>query len=318
MSDSRMMVFTGNANPLLAQAVVKYLDISLGKAVVGRFSDGEVMVEVMENIRGRDVFIVQSTCAPTNDNLMELCVMIDAMRRASARRITAVIPYFGYSRQDRRSRSVRVPISARVVADMITVSGADRVLTVDLHADQIQGFFDLPVDNIYASPILLGDIWRHKAGDNMVVVSPDVGGVVRARALAKLLDDADLAIIDKRRPKANEARVMNIIGDVEGRTCVLVDDLVDTAGTLCKAANALKENGATKVVAYCTHPVLSGPAVTNIENSQLDELVVTDTIPLTAEAQACGKIRQLSLAELLGETIRRISNEESVSSLFVE
>jgi len=318
VSDSRMMVFTGNANPLLAQAVVKYLDISLGKAVVGRFSDGEVMVEVMENIRGRDVFIVQSTCAPTNDNLMELCVMIDAMRRASARRITAVIPYFGYSRQDRRSRSVRVPISARVVADMITVSGADRVLTVDLHADQIQGFFDLPVDNIYASPILLGDIWRHKAGDNMVVVSPDVGGVVRARALAKLLDDADLAIIDKRRPKANEARVMNIIGDVEGRTCVLVDDLVDTAGTLCKAANALKENGATKVVAYCTHPVLSGPAVTNIENSQLDELVVTDTIPLTAEAQACGKIRQLSLAELLGETIRRISNEESVSSLFVE
>ena len=279
MSDNRMMVFTGNANPLLAQAVVKYLETSLGKAVVGRFSDGEVMVEVMENIRGRDVFIVQSTCAPTNDNLMELCVMIDAMRRASAGRITAVIPYFGYSRQDRRSRSVRVPISARVVADMITVSGANRVLTVDLHADQIQGFFDLPVDNIYASPILLGDIWRHKTGDNMVVVSPDVGGVVRARALAKLLDDADLAIIDKRRPKANEARVMNIIGDVEGRTCVLVDDLVDTAGTLCKAADALKERGATKVVAYCTHPVLSGPAVSNIEASQLDELVVTDTIP---------------------------------------
>ncbi|HHJ80348.1 MAG TPA: ribose-phosphate diphosphokinase [Candidatus Tenderia electrophaga] len=318
MSDNRMMVFTGNANPLLAQAVVKYLETSLGKAVVGRFSDGEVMVEVMENIRGRDVFIVQSTCAPTNDNLMELCVMIDAMRRASAGRITAVIPYFGYSRQDRRSRSVRVPISARVVADMITVSGANRVLTVDLHADQIQGFFDLPVDNIYASPILLGDIWRHKTGDNMVVVSPDVGGVVRARALAKLLDDADLAIIDKRRPKANEARVMNIIGDVEGRTCVLVDDLVDTAGTLCKAADALKERGATKVVAYCTHPVLSGPAVSNIEASQLDELVVTDTIPLTAEAQACSKIRQLSLAELLAETIRRISNEESVSSLFVE
>ncbi len=318
MSDNRMMVFTGNANPLLAQAVVKYLETSLGKAVVGRFSDGEVMVEVMENIRGRDVFIVQSTCAPTNDNLMELCVMIDAMRRASAGRITAVIPYFGYSRQDRRSRSVRVPISARVVADMITVSGADRVLTVDLHADQIQGFFDLPVDNIYASPILLGDIWRHNTGDNMVVVSPDVGGVVRARALAKLLDDADLAIIDKRRPKANEAKVMNIIGDVDGRICVLVDDLVDTAGTLCKAADALKERGATKVVAYCTHPVLSGPAVSNIENSQLDELVVTDTIPLTAEAQACSKIRQLSLAELLAETIRRISNEESVSSLFVE
>jgi len=318
VSDNRMMVFTGNANPLLAQAVVKYLETSLGKAVVGRFSDGEVMVEVMENIRGRDVFIIQSTCAPTNDNLMELCVMIDAMRRASAGRITAVIPYFGYSRQDRRSRSVRVPISARVVADMITVSGADRVLTVDLHADQIQGFFDLPVDNIYASPILLGDIWRHNKGDNMVVVSPDVGGVVRARALAKLLDDADLAIIDKRRPKANVAKIMNIIGDVEGRICVLVDDLVDTAGTLCKAADALKDRGATKVVAYCTHPVLSGPAVSNIEKSQLDELVVTDTIPLTAEAQACSKIRQLSLAELLAETIRRISNEESVSSLFVE
>ena len=318
MSDSRMMVFTGNANPQLAQAVVKYLDTSLGKAVVGRFSDGEIMVEVMENIRGRDVFIVQSTCAPTNDNLMELCVMIDAMRRASARRITAVIPYFGYSRQDRRSRSVRVPITARVVADMITVSGADRVLTVDLHADQIQGFFDLPVDNIYASPILLGDIWRHKQGDDIVVVSPDVGGVVRARAIAKRLDDADLAIIDKRRPKPNVARVMNIIGEVEGRTCILVDDLVDTAGTLCKAADALKDHGAAKVVAYCTHPVLSGPAVSNIENSKLDELVVTDTIPLAAEAQACSRIRQLSLAELLGETIRRISYEESVSSLFVE
>ena len=318
MSDSRMMVFTGNANPQLAQAVVKYLDTSLGKAVVGRFSDGEIMVEVMENVRGRDVFIIQSTCAPTNDNLMELCVMIDAMRRASARRITAVVPYFGYSRQDRRPRSVRVPITARVVADMITVSGADRVLTVDLHADQIQGFFDLPVDNIYASPILLGDIWRHKQGDDIVVVSPDVGGVVRARAIAKRLDDADLAIIDKRRPKPNVARVMNIIGEVEGRTCILVDDLVDTAGTLCKAANALKDHGAAKVVAYCTHPVLSGPAVNNIENSKLDELVVTDTIPLVAEAQACSRIRQLSLAELLGETIRRISNEESVSSLFVE
>ncbi len=317
MSDSTMTVFTGNANPQLAQDVVKYLDTSLGKAVVGRFSDGEVMVEIMENIRGRDVFIVQSTCAPTNDNLMELCVMIDAMRRASAARITAVIPYFGYSRQDRRSRSARVPITARVVADMLTVSGASRILTVDLHADQIQGFFDLPVDNIYASPILLGDIWRHKDGD-IVVVSPDVGGVVRARAIAKLLDDADLAIIDKRRPKPNEARVMNIIGDVEGRTCILVDDLVDTAGTLCQAASALKERGALKVVAYCTHPVLSGPAVINIEKSELDELVVTDTIPLTREAQACDRIRQLSLAELLGETIRRITNEESVSSLFVE
>ncbi|ALP54384.1 ribose-phosphate pyrophosphokinase [Candidatus Tenderia electrophaga] len=313
-----MMVFTGNANPQLAQAVVKYLDTSLGKAVVGRFSDGEIMVEVMENIRGRDVFIVQSTCAPTNDNLMELCVMMDAMRRASAGRITAVIPYFGYSRQDRRPRSVRVPITARVVADMLTVSGADRIMTVDLHADQIQGFFDLPVDNIYASPILLGDIWRHKIGDDIVVVSPDVGGVVRARALAKRLDDADLAIIDKRRPKPNVARVMNIIGDVEDRTCILIDDLVDTAGTLCTAAGALKEHGAQKVVAYCTHPVLSGPAVSNIENSKLDELVVTDSIPLSPEAQACSQIRQLSIAELLGETIRRISNEESVSSLFVE
>lgn len=318
MSDSRMMVFTGNANPQLAQAVVKYLDTTLGKAVVGRFSDGEVMVEIMENVRGRDVFIVQSTCAPTNDNLMELCVMMDAMRRASAGRITAVIPYFGYSRQDRRPRSVRVPITARVVADMLTVSGADRILTVDLHADQIQGFFDLPVDNIYASPILLGDIWRHKASDNVVVVSPDVGGVVRARALAKRLDDADLAIIDKRRPRPNVARVMNIIGDVKDRTCILVDDLVDTAGTLCTAAGALKEHGARKVVAYCTHPVLSGPAVSNIENSQLDELVVTDSIPLSPEAQACSQIRQLSIAELLGETIRRISHEESVSSLFVE
>ncbi len=319
MSDSRMMLFTGNANPQLAQDVVRYLDTHLGKAVVGRFSDGEIMVEIMENVRGRDVFIVQSTCAPTNDNLMELCVMIDAMRRASAARITAVIPYFGYSRQDRRTRSARVPITARVVADMLTVSGANRILTVDLHADQIQGFFDLPVDNIYASPILLGDIWRrHKKEDHIVVVSPDVGGVVRARALAKRLDDAELAIIDKRRPKPNEARVMNIIGEVEGRSCILIDDLVDTAGTLCQAAAALKDRGAKKVMAYCTHPVLSGPAVSNIENSQLDELVVTDTIPLSAEASACSRIRQLSLAELLGETIRRISNEESVSSLFVE
>ena len=319
MSDSSMMVFSGNANPQLAQSVVKYLDTSLGKAVVGRFSDGEVMVEIMENVRGRDVFIVQSTCAPTNDNLIELCVMIDAMRRDSAARITAVIPYFGYSRQDRRTRSARVPITARVVADMITVSGANRVLTVDLHADQIQGFFDLPVDNIYASPILLGDIWRHKGRqEDLVVVSPDVGGVVRARAIAKRLDDADLAIIDKRRPRPNEARVMNIIGEVAGRTCVLVDDLVDTAGTLCQAAAALKEHGALRVVAYSTHAVLSGPAVGNIEASELDELVVTDTIPLSAEAQACSRIRQLSLAELLAETIRRVSNEESVSSLFIE
>lgn len=315
-----MMVFTGNANPQLAQDVVKYLDSSLGRAVVGRFSDGEIMVEIMDNIRGRDVFIVQSTCAPTNDNLMELCVMIDAARRASAARITAVIPYFGYSRQDRRTRSARVPITAKVVADMLTVSGANRILTVDLHADQIQGFFDMPVDNIYASPILLGDIWRHHMNgeEDVIVVSPDVGGVVRARAVAKRLDDADLAIIDKRRPKANVAQVMNIIGEVEGRICILVDDLVDTAGTLCKAAAALKERGAAKVLAYCTHPVLSGPAVTNIENSALDELVVADTIPLSAEARACSRIRQLSLAELLGETIRRISYEESVSSLFVE
>ncbi len=319
MSDSSMMVFSGNANPQLAQAVAKYLDTSLGKAVVGRFSDGEIMVELTENVRGRDVFIVQSTCAPTNDNLMELCVMMDAMRRASAARITAVIPYFGYSRQDRRTRSARVPITARVVADMITVSGANRVLTVDLHADQIQGFFDLPVDNIYASPILLGDIWKHKEKDeDFVVVSPDVGGVVRARAVAKRLDDADLAIIDKRRPRPNEARVMNIIGEVEGRTCIIVDDMVDTAGTLCQAAAALKERGASKVSAYCTHAVLSGPAVANIEGSALDELVVTDSIPLAPEAQTCSRIRQLSLAELLGETIRRVSNEESVSSLFVE
>ena len=317
MSDSRMMVFTGNANPQLAQDVVKCLDTVLGKAVVDRFSDGEVMVEIMENVRGGDVFIVQSTCAPTNDSLMELCVMIDAFRRASAERITAVLPYFGYSRQDRRTRSARVPITARVVADMLTVSGADRILTVDLHADQIQGFFDMPVDNIYASPILLGDIWRHKEGD-MVVVSPDVGGVVRARAIAKRLDDADLAIIDKRRPQPNEAQVMNIIGEVDGRTCVIVDDLVDTAGTLCQAAKALKERGAVKVVAYCTHPVLSGPAIANIEGSELDELVVTDTIPLSADAQACKRIRKLSIAELLAETIRRVSNEESVSSLFVE
>ncbi|MBI3771944.1 MAG: ribose-phosphate diphosphokinase [Gammaproteobacteria bacterium] len=314
-----MMVFTGNANPQLAQAVVKYLDTALGKAVVSRFSDGEILVEIMENVRGRDVFIIQPTCRPTNDNLMELCVMIDAMRRASAGRITAVIPYFGYSRQDRRPRSARVPITARVVADMLTVSGANRILTVDLHADQIQGFFDLPVDNIYASPILLGDIWRRKEmNERMVVVSPDVGGVVRARALAKRLDDAELAIIDKRRPKPNVAQVMNIIGEVEDRTCVLIDDLVDTAGTLCQAAKALKESGAKKVVAYCTHPVLSGAAVSNLEASALDELVVTDTIPLTAEAMACSRIRQLSLAALLGETIRRVSNEESVSSLFVE
>lgn len=317
MSDGRMMVFTGNANPQLAKDVCRYLDLPLGKAIVEQFSDGEIQVEIMENVRGRDVFIVQPTCKPTNDNLMELMVLIDAIRRSSAARITAVIPYFGYSRQDRRPRSARVPLTAKVVANMIEVSGADRVLTVDLHADQIQGFFDKPLDNIYASPILLGDVWRQEYPD-LMVVSPDVGGVVRARALAKRLDDADLAIIDKRRPKPNEAKIMNIIGDVEGRQCVLVDDMVDTAGTLCQAADALKESGAAKVVAYCTHAVLSGNAVNNINNSQMDEIVVTDSIPLSAEAQKCKKIRQLSIAELLAETMRRISNEESVSSLFMD
>jgi len=314
---SSMMVFSGNSNPELSSNIAAHLNMPLGKAVVGQFSDGEVMVEIQENVRGRDVFVVQSTSAPTNDNLMELLVMIDAMRWASAGRVTAVIPYFGYSRQDRRPRSARVPITARLAAKMFSVAGADRVLTVDLHADQIQGFFDIPVDNVYASPILLGDVWRQKY-ENLIVVSPDVGGVVRARALAKRLDDADLAIIDKRRPRPNEAKVMNIIGDVEGRSCVLIDDLVDTAGTLCQAANALKEHGAARVVAYCTHPVLSGPAVTNIESSLLDELVVTNSIPLRPEARACGKIRQLSIAEMLAETMRRINNEESVSSLYVD
>lgn len=317
MSTSGMMVFSGNANPQLSADIASYLDIRLGKAAVGQFSDGESMVEIQENVRGRDVFVVQPTCEPTNDNLMELLVMIDALRWSSVRRVTAVIPYFGYARQDRRPRSARVPITARLAAKMIGTAGADRVLTMDLHADQIQGFFDIPVDNVYASPILLGDIWRQKYPD-LMVVSPDVGGVVRARALAKRLDDADLAIIDKRRPKTNVAQVMNIIGDVEGRSCVLVDDLVDTAGTLCKAAGALKEHGAAKVVAYCTHAVLSGPAVTNIESSSLDELVVTSTIPLREEATNCSKIRQLSIAGLLAESIRRINNEESVSSLFVD
>ena len=317
MSTSGMMVFSGNANPQLSVDIAAYLDIPLGKAAVGQFSDGETMVEIQENVRGRDVFVVQPTCEPTNDNLMELLVMIDALRWSSVRRVTAVIPYFGYARQDRRPRSARVPITARLAAKMIGTAGADRVLTMDLHADQIQGFFDIPVDNVYASPILLGDVWRQKYPD-LMVVSPDVGGVVRARALAKRLDDADLAIIDKRRPKANVAQVMNIIGDVEDRTCVLVDDLVDTAGTLCKAAAALKAHGASKVVAYCTHAVLSGPAVTNIEASKLDELVVTSTIPLREDAAACSKIRQLSIAGLLAESIRRINNEESVSSLFVD
>jgi ribose-phosphate pyrophosphokinase len=312
-----MMVFSGNANPQLTTDIAGYLDIPLGKAAVGQFSDGESMVEIQENVRGRDVFVVQPTCEPTNDNLIELLVMIDALRWSSVRRVTAVIPYFGYARQDRRPRSARVPITARLAAKMIGTAGADRVLTMDLHADQIQGFFDIPVDNVYASPILLGDIWRQKY-PNQMVVSPDVGGVVRARALAKRLDDADLAIIDKRRPKTNVAQVMNIIGDVKGRTCILIDDLVDTAGTLCKAASALKSHGADKVVAYCSHAVLSGAAVTNIESSQLDELVVTNTIPLREDAAACTKIRPLSIAGLLAESIRRINNEESVSSLFVD
>ncbi|MEN8107815.1 MAG: ribose-phosphate diphosphokinase [Pseudomonadota bacterium] len=316
-TDSRMMVFTGNANPPLAQDIVNQLRLQLGNANISSFSDGEVQVEIMENVRGKDVFIVQPTCAPTNDNLMELLVMVDALRRSSAWRITAVIPYFGYARQDRRPRAARVPITAKVVARMIGDVKTDRVLTVDLHADQIQGFFDIPVDNVYASPILLGDIWKQKYQD-LIVVSPDVGGVVRARAIAKRLDDADLAIIDKRRPQPNEARVMNIIGDVRGRTCVLVDDLVDTAGTLCLAALALKEQGAERVVAYCTHPVLSGSAVQNIEASELDEVVVTDTIPLQETAAACDKIRQLSIATMLAETMRRISMEESVSSLYMD
>jgi ribose-phosphate pyrophosphokinase len=312
-----MMVFSGNANPELTNEIVNYLNIPLGKMQVGRFSDGEVMAEVQENVRGRDVFIVQPTSAPTNENLMELLVMIDAMRWSSAKRITAVIPYFGYARQDRRPRSARVPITARLAAKMICTAGANRVLTVDLHADQIVGFFDTPVDNVYASPLLLGDVWRQKHPD-LMVVSPDVGGVVRARALAKRLDDAELAIIDKRRPRPNEAKIMNIIGEVEGRSCVIIDDLVDTAGTLCQAANALKDHGAAKVVAYCTHPVLSGPAVANLNNSRLDELVVTNTIPLSPKAKTCKTIRQVSIAELLAETMHRISNEESVSSLFID
>ncbi len=317
MALSSMMIFSGNANPKLSEAIASHLRLPLGQATVGKFSDGEVMVEIGENVRGRDIYVIQPTCAPTNDNLMELLVMIDALRRASAQRITAVIPYLGYARQDRRPRSARVPITAKVVANMIAAVGTDRVLTVDLHADQIQGFFDIPLDNVYSSPVLLGDVWKHKYPD-LMVVSPDVGGVVRARALAKRLDDADLAIIDKRRPKANVAEVMNIIGDVEGRTCVLIDDLVDTAGTLCQAAGALKGYGAKKVVAYCTHPVLSGNALDNIENSKLDELVVTDTIPLSARAEKCDRIRQLSISGMLAESINRISSGESLSSMFVD
>lgn len=317
MSDASFMVFSGNANSSLAEGIVRKLNMRLGMVEVGRFSDGEIAVEIEENVRGREVFLVQPTCAPINENLMELLIMIDAFRRSSASVITAVIPYYGYSRQDRRTRSARVPISAKLVAKMISSAGADRVLTVDLHADQIQGFFDVPVDNVYASPILLGDVWRQQY-PRLMVVSPDIGGVVRARALAKRVGDADLAIVDKRRPRANESKVMNIIGDVSGRTCVMVDDLVDTAGTLCKAAKALKEHGAEKVVAYCTHPVLSGPAVDNIESSVLDELVVTDTIPLGAAASNSQKIRVLSVAEMLAETIRRIAVGESVSSLYVD
>ncbi len=315
-STANMMVFTGNANPVLAQEVASHLGIELGRADVGRFSDGEVMVELLENVRGRDVFVLQSTSHPTNDSLMEVMVMVDALRRSSAARITAAIPYFGYSRQDRRPRSARVAITAKVVANMLTGVGVNRLLTMDLHSDQIQGFFDIPVDNIYATPILLADLWRQNH-ENLVVVSPDVGGVVRARACAKQLN-SDLAIIDKRRPKANVAKVMNIIGDVAGRTCVIMDDMVDTANTLCEAAAALKKHGAVKVLAYATHPVLSGGAAERIMASELDELVVTNTIPLGADSIACSKIRQLSAAELLAETIRRISCEDSVSSLFMD
>ncbi len=311
-----MTVFSGNANPLLAQAIATHLGIGLGRLLVDRFSDGEVNVEVLENVRGSDVFIVQPTCAPSNDNLMELLIMIDALRRSSSARITAVIPYLGYSRQDRRPRTARVAISAKLIASMIGNAGADRVLTMDLHADQIQGYFDIPTDNIYSSPVLVGDLYRLKL-DELMVVSPDVGGVVRARAIAKQLN-CDLAIIDKRRPRANEAKVMNIIGEVDGRSCVLFDDMVDTANTLCQAAGALKDAGASRVLAYCTHPVLSGPAIDRISTSLLDEVVVTDTIPLSEAAQGCDRIRQLSVAELLAESMRRIANDDSVSSLFMD
>ncbi len=317
MSSPSLMVFSGSSNPALARAIAHNLGVPMGKAVVGQFSDGEAMVEIMENVRGRDVYIIQPTCAPTADHFMELLVMVDAVKRASAARVTAVLPYFGYARQDRRPRSARVPITAKVAAMMISAVGTDRVVTIDLHADQIQGFFDIPVDNVYASPLTLADIWQRQGNHEIIVVSPDVGGVVRARAIAKRLD-ADLAIIDKRRPRANEATVMNIIGDVEGKCCVLVDDMVDTAGTLCAAAGALKDSGAVKVVAYCVHPVLSGPAIDNIERSQIDELVVTDTIPLTDRARECGRIRQLSVAQMLAETIRRMAIGESVSSLYVD
>lgn len=312
---SNLIVFSGNATPELAKKVASHLHVPLGDAEVGQFSDGEISVEINENVRGSDVFLIQSTCAPTNDSIMELLVMADALRRASAGRITAVMPYFGYARQDRRVRSARVPITAKVVADMITTVGIDRVLTVDLHADQIQGFFDIPVDNVYGSPVLLNDIKKQNY-ENLMVVSPDVGGVVRARAVAKQLNDCDLAIIDKRRPKANTSQVMHIIGEVEGRNCILVDDMVDTAGTLCKAAEALKDHGATKVVAYATHAVLSGAAIDNLNQSKMDELVITDTIPLSKAGKACNRIRQLSLAPMLAECVRRINNEESLSAMF--
>ncbi|OOR84133.1 ribose-phosphate pyrophosphokinase [Moraxella canis] len=312
---SYMAVFSGSANPKLAQTVADNLHIPLGKADINRFSDGEIAVEIRENVRGKDVFILQPTCAPTNDNLMEVILLADALRRSSAGRITAVIPYFGYARQDRRPRSARVPISAKVVADMLSIAGIDRVMMVDLHSDQIQGFFDVPVDNLYGTPVLLRDL-KQQNYENLMVVSPDVGGVVRARAMAKLLGEADLAIIDKRRARANESQVMHIIGDVSGRDCVIVDDIVDTAGTLCKAAQALKDNGARRVVGYITHPVLSGKAIENIQNSALDELVVTDTIPLTEEAAACANIRQVSIASMIAESLRRINNEESISAMF--
>ncbi len=315
MSD--LMLFSGNATPDLAASISSYLNVPLGNITTNRFSDGECSVEVLENVRGKDVFIIQSTCAPTNDNLMELIIMADALKRASAKRITAVVPYYGYARQDRRVRSARVPISAKVVADMIGGVGFDRVLTVDLHADQIQGFFNIPVDNVYATPVLLEHILQD-ASENLMVVSPDVGGVVRARAIAKRLNDADLAIIDKRRPRANEVSVMNIIGDVSGRDCVIVDDMVDTAGTLCQAAQALKDHGAKSVSAYATHPVLSGKAIDNINGSGLDKLVITNTIPLSDAAQNCDRIHSLDLAPLLGESIRRVNTEESISTMFLD
>jgi ribose-phosphate pyrophosphokinase len=318
MRKQNLLLFTGNANRPLALSVCRELGVPLGKALVGRFSDGEVQVEIEETVRAQDVYVLQPTCAPTAENLMELLVLVDALKRASVASVTAVVPYFGYARQDRRPRSARVPITAKVAAKMFTAVGVDRLLTIDLHADQIQGFFDIPVDNVYSSPLMLADIWRTHGTGSLIVVSPDVGGVVRARSIAKRLDDADLAIIDKRRPRANVSTVMNIIGDVEGRTCVLVDDIVDTAGTLSAAAAALKANGARKVVAYCTHPVLSGAAIGNITHSQLDELVVTDTIPLSETARLCPRIRQLSVAELLAETVRRIAFGESVSELYVD